>query len=414
LELIKIVPQKKCAFVNFVSEECAQRLFDETGGSVVLCGQKVVVGWAKTTPIKPEIQAAIDEGATRNLFVAGIGGATEHMLSAVFLRFGDIENIVCMPRKGFGFVNLTSVKTAMDAKNACDTTGLDIAGRSLTVKYAKEGVPARDPRSVQPQYHQPPMYEHPGGYMPHPNPHYMPQPQRGGMAAPGPGLPGSRAIYLGNLTDEVENHDLCKLGNKFGALELVRLNKEKKTGFINFVDAAAAEAMFMAAENRPLMVCNTQVRVGWAKSAALRPEIQQAIQQGATRNLYIGGISENVTEDILKKLIAPYCHGEFDSIHILRPKKIAFVNLISIKAALKVRQALTSAEPPIVLDKVPIKINFAKEIVAGQRGMGRSQEDLSYQPPQQMQYAHEYDHGYGRNEPTAMDYDISGDHMMWR
>jgi len=414
LELVKIVPQKKCAFVNFVREECAQRLFDETKGSVELCGQRVVVGWAKTTPIRPEIQTAIDEGATRNLFVAGIGGATEHMLSSVFLGFGDIENIVCVPRKGFGFVNMTSIKTALDAKTACETQGIEIAGRKLTVKWAKEGVPARDPRTVtnQPQYPQP-LHEPPRGFMPHqPQPHQQQQhfmPPHAGMPLSG----GSRAIYLGNLAEEVSNREICKLGNKFGALELVRMNKEKKTAFINFIEASAAEAMFHAAQARPLVLHNAEVKVGWAKSARLRPEIQEAIQHGATRNLYVGGISENVTEDMLRKLIAPYCHDEFDGIHILHEKKIAFVNLLSIKAAMWAKQALTSAEEPIVLDNVPIKINFAKEHVGGGGFMGmggpvhRQDDPMQYQqqvqqvqPQHTMQYE-SYDGGMG------MDYDVT-------
>lgn len=398
LELVKIVPQKKCAFVNFINQEDAERLYtDSQEGTIELCDQKVIIGWAKSSVIKAEILTAIAEGATRNLFVAGIGGASEHVLSSVFLRFGDIENIVCMPKKGFGFVNMTSVKTALEAKHVCETTGVDIGGRRLTVKFAKEGVNARDPRTVarqpapfqQPQQGYPPrhqMQQQPpqrfmngGGH-----PGQMQHRDMGHMAAP------SRAIYLGNLPDEVENRDLCKLGNKFGVLELVRINKDKKNGFINFIDPVAAEALFLAAQQRPFLMYNTQVRVGWAKSAPLRPELQEAVSQGATRNLYIGGVSENITEANLKELIAPYCHGEFDGIHILRPKKIAFVNLISIKAAIQARQALQSADPPIVLDGLPIKINFAKETIGG--GGGRSIQQHPSQRPPRDQHFHQAQH----------------------
>lgn len=386
LELVKIVPEKKCAFVNFVKPDDARQLHEASQqGAIELFGQKAIIGWAKSTPIRPEIQEAIDQGATRNLFVAGIGGASEHVLSALFLQFGDIENIVCMPRKGFGFVNMTSVKKAIEAKTMCDEQGIDLGGRRLVVKYAKEGVNARDPRTVmqQPVYN-PTMYSprqqygqpsphggqpSPHGGSPHGGQQMRPyQPRPGSMT--GPGMPGSRALYLGNLAEEVTNSDLCKLGNKFGALELVRLNQDKKNGFINFVDAACAEEMFMSAQERPIVLFNTPVRIGWAKSAPLRPEIQEAISQGATRNLYIGGISDNITEDNLKELIAPYCHGEFDGVHILRQKKIGFVNLISVKAAIQAKQALQAGGQPIMLDEQPIKINFAKETIGGQGGQG--------------------------------------------
>jgi len=376
LELVKIVPEKKCAFVNFINEEDALRLHnDAVTGTLELCGQKAIVGWAKSTPIKPELRQAIDEGATRNLFVAGIGAASEHVLSALFLQFGDIENIVCMQRKGFGFVNMTSVRKAIEAKTMCETKGIDLAGRKLVVKFAKEGVSARDPRTVvqQQQFAPQGMFNSRARFM-QGQPHgFQNQGGRpGGMQ--GPGMSGSRAIYLGNLPEEVENADLCKLGNRYGQLELIRINKEKKNGFINFIDPSAAEEFFVASQHRPIVLHNQQVRVGWAKSAPLRPEIQEAISQGATRNLYIGGISENINEDHLRELIAPYCHGEFAGIFILREKKIAFVNLISIKAAIQARQALMSGSNPIVLDGNPIKINFAKETIQRQAGSPLQQQ----------------------------------------
>lgn len=388
LELVKIVPEKKCAFVNFVNQDDAERLYNESlTGNLELYGQKAIVGWAKAAPIRPEIQAAIEQGATRNLFVAGIGGASEHTLSALFLQFGDIENIVCT-RKGFGFVNMTSVKKAMEAKEVCDTKGIDLAGRRLVVKFAKEGVPARDPRTVirhQPQFPAPMFdagrYVHPGHAMAHGSPY----PRPGSMQ--GPGVPGSRAIYLGNLPEEIENADICKLGNKYGALELVRLNKEKKNGFINFIDASSAEEMFLESQSRPVMLNNVQIKVGWAKSAPLRPEIQEAISHGATRNLYIGNISDNIDEEHLRELIAPYCHGEFDGIHILRPKKIAFVNLISIKAAIQARQALQSGGNAVELDGQPIKINFAKETVS-RRGGAANGLGMTQQWPEQHHFQH--------------------------
>ena len=129
---------------------------------------------------------------------------------------------------------------------------------------------------------------------------------------------------------------------RYGQLELVRINKEKKNGFINFIDARSAEELFAEAQQSSITMYQQQVKIGWAKSAPLRPEIQEAISQGATRNLYIGNISDNINEDHLRELIAPYCHGEFAGIYILREKKIAFVNLISIKAAIQARQALMS------------------------------------------------------------------------
>jgi len=166
------------------------------------------------------------------------------------------------------------------------------------------------------------------------------------------------------------------LANRYGAVESVKIVKSKSSAFVNFIDPAAAAAFVAAAQQNPIQLANQPIRVNWAKSTPIHPEMLAQIRQGATRNLFVGNVEDHISEDNLREVFAPY--GDLDSIVVLRPKKIAFVNFAALKSALKARDALqgqTIGDPPVQL-----KINFAKEIIPGSRPRGpRRDRDRSQQ-----------------------------------
>jgi RNA recognition motif-containing protein len=172
---------------------------------------------------------------------------------------------------------------------------------------------------------------------------------------------GPRGIYLGNVQADVTLRDLCKLANRFGALESVKIVEGKQCAFLNFIDPAAAHAFYMNAQQQPITVGQSTLKINWAKSGVLNADVVNAVRQGATRNLFVGNIEEHINEDLLRDAFKEF--GEIDNIVILRPKKIAFVNLASIHAALTARERLQGkqiGDPPVAL-----KINFAKEVSRG-------------------------------------------------
>jgi RNA recognition motif-containing protein len=71
-----------------------------------------------------------------------------------------------------------------------------------------------------------------------------------------------------------------------------------------------------------------RLKVGWGKhSGPLSQAQSQAIQSGASRNVYIGQITdfEKITEDKLREDFGQY--GDIEMINFLRDKAAAFVNL---------------------------------------------------------------------------------------
>jgi RNA recognition motif-containing protein len=381
LESVKMVPNKSCAFVNFLYEVHAKEFYDKHCETPLQLGATPLrVGWAKASPLTEELIGAVRAGATRNLFIGNLAPTVmdEHLVVA-FAKFGDIENIVRVPPKNMAFVNMTDIKHALSAKAALD--GLELGGRPIKVNFAKEGANTRPPTflaagpslAAQAQQ-QAAMAAAVGGAYPQ---SYMPQAMTfaspstsspstvngtsGVPASMMAGLPGapealSRGLYIGNVPDGVTYHDICKVANRFGGLDSVKLVPSKSCAFFNFIDKEAAQAMYLTSQQTPIMMGNRQLRVNWAKSGPLGKDVQDAIiKQSASRCLFLGNISETTSEEMLRARFSAF--GEFDSIVIMRSKGIAFVNMTSIKSAITAREQLNGND----LEGQLLKINFAKE-----------------------------------------------------
>jgi hypothetical protein len=79
--------------------------------------------------------------------------------------------------------------------------------------------------------------------------------------------------------------------------------------FVTFVDAAAAAAFFQLATFQGLMLNSRRLKVGWGKhSGALHPATAAAVQAGASRNIYVGGITdfETYSEERLRRDFSEY------------------------------------------------------------------------------------------------------------
>jgi len=73
LEMVKVVPQKGCAFVNFVEDGPAKAFFQASEEKPIHLGDTTLkIRWAKATPIKDELVEKIKTGATRNLFIGNL------------------------------------------------------------------------------------------------------------------------------------------------------------------------------------------------------------------------------------------------------------------------------------------------------------------------------------------------------
>nr|GAT53117.1 RNA-binding protein nrd1 [Mycena chlorophos] len=152
--------------------------------------------------------------------------------------------------------------------------------------------------------------------------------------SPSPG----RTVYVGNLPPSASVDELLNLVH-FGPLESIRVLPEKSCVFLSFLDAPTAAAFFADATLRKLTLHAQELKIGWGKPSPVPAQVLQAIaQSGASRNVYLGGLDENMTEEQLRDELSKF--GLIDQVKIVRDKNIGFVHFLSISIATKVVNTL--------------------------------------------------------------------------
>lgn len=150
-----------------------------------------------------------------------------------------------------------------------------------------------------------------------------------------PGMvPGtSRTVYLGNIPPETSAEEI--LGHvRSGQIESVRLLPDKNCAFISFLDGASATHFHSDAILKKLAIRGQDIKVGWGKPSQVPTSVAVAVQQsGASRNVYLGNLPEDVTEEELREDLGKF--GPIDTVKIVREKNIGFVHFLSIGNAIK-------------------------------------------------------------------------------
>lgn len=122
---------------------------------------------------------------------------------------------------------------------------------------------------------------------------------------------------------------------RFGPIESVRLLGEKSCVFISFLDGSTAAAFHADASVKKLALHGQELRIGWGKPSTVPINVGQAVSQHqATRNVFLGNLSESTSEQDLRNELSKY--GPIDQIKIVRDKNIGFVHFLSISTAIKV------------------------------------------------------------------------------
>lgn len=122
---------------------------------------------------------------------------------------------------------------------------------------------------------------------------------------------------------------------RFGPVESVRLLPEKSCVFISFLDGATAAAFHADATVKKLTLHGQELKIGWGHASVVPSQVVHAIAMSkATRNVYLGGLDETVTESQLRDDLSRF--GPIDQVKIVRDKSIGFVHFLSITVAMKV------------------------------------------------------------------------------
>ncbi|KAK5989071.1 Negative regulator of differentiation 1 [Cladobotryum mycophilum] len=143
----------------------------------------------------------------------------------------------------------------------------------------------------------------------------------------------SRTVYLGNIPPDTTAEEI--LGHvRSGQIESVRLLPDKNCAFISFLDASSATHFHSDAILKKLCIKGQDIKVGWGKPSQVPTSVALAVQQsGASRNVYLGNLPEEIADDELREDLGKF--GAIDTIKIVREKSIAFVHYLSIANAIK-------------------------------------------------------------------------------
>ncbi|KAI8804747.1 hypothetical protein BJ742DRAFT_775851 [Cladochytrium replicatum] len=154
---------------------------------------------------------------------------------------------------------------------------------------------------------------------------------------PQQGIPGGiptpvRTVYIGQLAPNTTIEDICN-HIKCGMLESIKVLDDKNCAFVTFIESTAAQVFYNEATARRLAINNVEVKVGWGKASNLSADIMTAVNSGGSRNVFIGNTDESITDKVLQQEFSKF--GAIDQIKILGDKRIAFVHMSSIVAAMK-------------------------------------------------------------------------------
>ncbi|KAF9180612.1 hypothetical protein BGZ51_004810 [Haplosporangium sp. Z 767] len=150
--------------------------------------------------------------------------------------------------------------------------------------------------------------------------------------------PAVRTVYIGNLPDDAKVHEVLDFITT-GNVEQAKLIPQKNCAFITFVDAKAAVVFHRKAIEKKLSLRDKELKLGWGRSTSTPVHIQEAIESGATRCIFIGSVDASITEEQLAQDFSGF--GTIDRIKIHRKKSIAFVHLTSIACAVNAIAALS-------------------------------------------------------------------------
>ncbi|KAG6826649.1 hypothetical protein H0H92_014976 [Tricholoma furcatifolium] len=163
-----------------------------------------------------------------------------------------------------------------------------------------------------------------------------------------------RTVYVGNLPSTASVDELLNLVH-FGPLESIRVLPEKSCVFLSFLDGATAAAFHADATLKKMALHGQELRIGWGKPSPVPAQVALAISQSnASRNVYLGGLDENMTEEQLRDDLSRF--GLIDQVKIVRDKNIGFVHFLSISVATKVVNTLPTE--PTWANK---RVNYGKD-----------------------------------------------------
>lgn len=369
LENVKIVPSKNCAFISFIDLQSALLFHSDCMlKKLNIKGNDIRIGWGNNTAILPAVMEAIQrDGATRNVYLGNLHNPTTgEMITEEELRedlscYGIIDCIKIIAEKGIAFIHFLSILSAIRC-----VSNLPLKEKYLDKKcfYGKD----RCAFITKTQQHNAAQYLGLAPGMEHvvtaADREFISSAlvQQSAAAAQiatqagGANNLGNRTVYLGNLHQDSAVEEICNVV-RGGLLQSIRFLKERHVCFITFIDPIAAAQFFAMCQLHGLTIHNRRIKVGWGKhSGPLSNALALAVSNGASRNIYVGNISDfgYYNADKLREDFSTF--GDIEQINYLEEKNCAFINFVNIANAIKAIDGIKSFS-----DYKNLKINFGKD-----------------------------------------------------
>lgn len=153
------------------------------------------------------------------------------------------------------------------------------------------------------------------------------------QVAPGIMTGTSRTVYLGNIPADTSAEEILS-HVRSGPIESVRLLADKNCAFISFLDSNSATSFHSDAYLKKLSIKGHDIKIGWGKPSQVPTSVVLAVQQsGASRNVYLGNLPEDITEAEIREDLGKF--GPIDMVKLVKEKNIGFVHFLSISNAIK-------------------------------------------------------------------------------
>lgn len=158
------------------------------------------LGMGQQMPMNPGVMS----GTSRTVYLGNIPAETnaEEILNHV--RSGQIESVRLLPDKNCAFISFLDSSSATHFHSDAILKRLSIKGQDIKIGWGK---PSQVPTSVALAVQQ---------------------------------SQASRNVYLGNLPEDISEDELREDLGKFGAIDTIKLVREKSIGFVHFLSVANA------------------------------------------------------------------------------------------------------------------------------------------------------------------------------
>ncbi|KAK5668012.1 hypothetical protein QVD99_005056 [Batrachochytrium dendrobatidis] len=132
IESIRMLPEKECAFINFMNIEDAVVARQQMHGGRIR-NNIVRAGFGKSDPGTTEVHGT---QPTKSIWIGNISPTTNPAaLEGIFSCFGQVESARVLTHKNCGFVNFVHVQDAIRARN--EMNNQDIGGFVVKIGFAK-------------------------------------------------------------------------------------------------------------------------------------------------------------------------------------------------------------------------------------------------------------------------------------